>query len=616
MDISRVYDQKKLSFDALCDLIRPGSRIFLSSGSAIPFNWVTHMVSSDHPNLQDLELIHMNNLTDFLSDESSKNNKYRLKTFSAGQSASKDALHGRVDYIPAHFAGIPYTFVSGAIGLDVAIVHTSPPDKRGFLNLGIVMDIADIAINKAPLVIAEVNPNMPVTHGKTSIHIDQVDYLFESNYPLLELKSRPPDEILNRVGWHISNLIDNDCTVALHVGSLYDAIATHLRHKKGLRINTHTISDWVIDLIESGALTLERDMNQSGPVTTSGCYGTRRLYDYVDRNPYFEFIPMLRLSYQTTLMRCPKLVNVMNAKRIDLSGESIVLNTGDNLLAGYERKLNYAIHAGSSRGGKAIIGLRSVDKSGNSNIVLSHREDPDLVRSTLGINQYVVTEYGVANIFGKSIRERALAMIDISHPDHRKKLLEQAISAGYLYADQIYNIESSINYPYTLETIKSFSNRLEVKFRPIKPTDEDMMRRLFYQFSDEQKYYRYFSRISVMPHKEMQKYVNVDYKNVFSLVGIIRDGHAERIIAEGRYAYNQAEDNHEMAFIVSEQCQGKGIAVFLFEYLLEIAQTQGVRQLQVVLLPENTRMERVLQHSDITPEITRDQDEVRYVFNL
>jgi GNAT superfamily N-acetyltransferase len=369
-------------------------------------------------------------------------------------------------------------------------------------------------------------------------------------------------------------------------------------------------------LIESGALTFERDMNQSGPVTTSGCYGTRKLYDYVDHNPYFEFIPMLRLSYQTTLMRCHKLVNVMNAKRIDLSGESIVLNTGDNLLAGYERKLNYAIHAGSSRGGKAIIGLRSVDKSGNSNIVLSHLVDPDLVRSTLGVNQYVVTEYGVANIFGKSIRERALAMIDISHPNHRKRLFEEAKSAGYLYADQIYNIESSINYPYTLETIKSFGNRLEVKFRPIKPTDEDMMRRLFYQFSDEQKYYRYFSRISVMPHKEMQKYVNVDYKNVLSLVGTLRDGHNESIIAEGRYAYNRTDDNYEMAFIVSEECQGKGIAVFLFEYLLAIAKTQGVRQLQVMLLPENTRMERVLQHADIRPEITRDQDEVRYVFNL
>jgi acyl-CoA hydrolase/GNAT superfamily N-acetyltransferase len=616
MDVASLYQKKKISFAQLCDIIRPGSRVFLSSGPAIPLHWVTEMFRAEHHNLQDLELIHLNNLYAPLSSESSKNSKFRLKTFSAGQSASKDALSGRIDYVPAHFAGIPYTFVSGAIGLDVAIVHTSPPDKRGFLNLGIVMDIADIAIQKAPLVIAEVNPNMPVTYGKTSVHIDQIDYILESDYPLIEYQTSPPDEILSRIGWHVSNLIDNDSTVALHVGHLYDAVAHHLCRKKGLKINTHIVSDWIIELIESGALSFERDMNQSGPVTTSACFGSRKLYDYVDHNPSFEFIPMMRLSYQSNLAHFRKLVNVMNVKRTDLSAESIVFNTGDNVLSGYERKLTYAIYAGSSRGGKAIVALRSVDKGGNSNIVLTHTEDPDLVRSTLGVNQYVVTEYGVANIFGKSIRERALALIDISHPVHRKKLFEEAKAAGYLYPDQIYNLDSANDYPYHLETVKSFSNRLEIKFRPIKSSDEDMMRRLFYQFSDDQKYYRYFSRIRAMPHREMQKYVNIDHKNVVALVGVVWEGDAETIVAEARYAYEPSDDAYEMAFIVAEPYQGKGIASFLFNYLLQIAKSQGIEKIQVVFLSENMRMEKMLRHSDITPEINRDYEEVRYLFRL
>jgi acyl-CoA hydrolase/GNAT superfamily N-acetyltransferase len=616
MDIAKTYEQKKISFENLCDLVGPGSRIFLSSGPATPVYWINKMLESTHHNLQDLELIQLTSVGRKLSTESSKGNKFRFKTFSAGQSIGMDVSQGKVDVVPVHFAGIPYIFVSGSIGIDVAIVQTSPPDSRGFLNLGIVMDVADVAIKNAKMVIAEVNPNVPVTYGKTSIHIDQVDYLIESNEPIIELPRRRPDDTLLRIGWHVSNLINDDSMVALYLGSLYEAVAHHLQTKKGLRINTHIVSDWIIDLIESGALTFERDMNQSGPVTTSSCFGTRRLYDYVDHNPYFEFVPMMRLSYQTTLMRSPRMVNVMNVKKIDLSAESIVFSTQDNLLAGYERKLNFALHAGSSRGGKAIIALRSTDKEGNSNIVMTHKDDPDHVRSTLGLNHYVVTEYGVASIFGKSIRERALAMIHITHPKHRKKLLVVENAAGYLYSDQIYVIENAVNYPYALETVKSFRDRLDVRFRPIMPTDEDMMRHLFYQFSDEQKYLRYFSSIRVMPHKEMQKYVNIDYKNVLSLVGIVVEGETERIIAEGRYAHNPEDDSYELAFIVNDDYQGRGIATFLFTYLVEIAKNQGAKRLVAIMLPENTQMERVLKHSVIEPEVSRDEDEVRYVFNL
>lgn len=613
---TETFKKKCLSFVELCELIKPGSRIFLSSGPATPLNWVRQLLSAEHHNLQDLEIIQLSSVHDILTIESSKTDKFRLKTFSAGQSIRKDVLHRKVDVVPVHFAGIPYIFVSQAIGIDVAIVQTSPPDNRGFLNLGVVMDIADIAIKQASMVIAEINPHVPVTNGKTSIHVNQVDYIIESDEPIMELERKPPDEMLMRIGWHISNLIDDDSMVALYAGRLYDAVASNLSSKRGLRINTHMISDWVIDLIESGALTFERDMNQSGPITTSTCFGTRRLYEYVDRNPYFEFVPMMRLSYQTTLMRTPKLVNVMNVSKIDLSAETIEFSRKDNLLGGYERKLNYALHAGSSRGGKAIIALRSVDRKGNSNIVLFHDDDPDNIRSTLGVNQYVVTEYGVASIFGKSIRERALAMIDIAHPKHREKMLEDAKAAGYIYSDQIYDIESAVNYPFALETIKSFKDRLDVKFRPIKSTDEDMMRHLFYQFSDEQKYLRYFSSIRVMPHKEMQKYVNIDYKRVMSIIGIVVEGETERIIAEGRYANNPYEDNCEMAFIVNDKYQGRGIATFLFLYLLEIAQDQGIKQLVAIMLPENTQMEKVLMHSTIEPIVTRDEEEVRYIFNL
>ncbi len=616
MKPDRDYQNKLISPEDLLEILKPGDRVFLSSGPAMPARSVGAIVASENTNVQDLELIQLITLGDLLTKDACHERKYRLKTFNIGETISCEFNEGNLDFIPANLMEIPLLLKSGAVGIDVAIVTASPPDRNGYMSLGVAVDVSNIAVQMARVVVVEVNPAMPVTFGETMIHLNQVHHVIESDRPILERPWKKWDDQLDRIGWHIANLIEDGSTVALHAGRTYDAIASHMKGKRNLGIYTNVISDWVMELVEAGALPYNRSRYRGGQVTSSYCYGTRALYDYVDRNPIFEFYPIARLVNPNVTRRIPNMVSIMNVQQIDVSGESVIFYPGDNLLSGYESKFIFAMGAALSRRGKTIIAVRSVDPEGNSNIVISHDRNRERVRATLGYARYVVTEFGVANLFGKSIRERVISLIDIAHPDHRERLLEQAKQIGYVYKDQIYVIKNAKNYPVELETVKSFKDGLEVRFRPIKPSDEDMMRRLFYQFSDESKYLRYFARIQTMPHTKMQEYVNIDYVDTVSIVGVISRGRSEEIIAEARYSYYPREKTHELAFIVEEAYQGKGIASFLVDYLLKIGGERGLKTLCATVLPENKKMLRVFDRSDVEHESKYSDGVIAVTFKL
>ena len=609
------YSSKVISTDQVLEKLKPGQKIFATSGVAAPGKVLSAIAQSDASNIRDLEIIQLITLGKYLTSPN-ENRQYRLKTFNIGESISKDIADGKVDFIPANLMELPYIFLSGAVAVDVAIILTSPPDDKGFVSLGVAVDVANIVIKQASLVIAEINPNMPVTHGETVIHLSSVDFIVKSDLPLIERENKPYDEIMDRIGWNISNLIEDGATVALHVGRIFNAVADHLKQKKNLGILTHVVSDWAIDLIESGAISLDRSRYTGGLITSCYCYGSRALYDYVNRNPIFEFYPIARLSNPFVVRRIKSLIGIMNVKKIDISGELVIFHSGDNLLTGYESKLGFAMAATISKNGKAIVALNSVDKEGRSNIVIRHAWETDNTHSTLGVVKYIVTEYGVANLFGKSIRERVLAMIDIAHPDHRESLLEQAKAMNYVYADQIYVARHAAQYPAMLETRKSLKDRLEVKIRPIKPSDEDMMRQLFYNFSDESKYFRYFANKPVMPHKEMQKYVNIDYQDTLSIVAIVEKGRNERIIAEARYAYGKREGAHEVAFIVDEEFQGKGVATFMLNYLIKIARNRAIGEFIAYVLPRNEAMLKVFEKAKVPITRSFDSDAILVRLNL
>jgi acyl-CoA hydrolase/GNAT superfamily N-acetyltransferase len=588
----KYYKYKIITTDQVVEKIKPGNKIFLSSGVAVPGKTLSHILKSDKTNIQDLEFIQLVALGDYFSSDKNSD-KYRLKAFVLGESISREIAEGKIDFIPANLRELPYIFLDEVIHVDVAIVQTSMPDDKGFVSLGVASDVAKIVIKRASLVIAEINPNMPATSGETSVHLNSIDFIVESDLPLIERENLNYDDVMARIGWNISNLIEDGSTVALHVGRIFNAIADNLKNKKDLGILTHVISDWVIDLIDAGVISTDRTRSSGGLVTTSYCFGTKALYDYINRNPIIGFLPISWLVNSTMIQGIKSLVSILNVKRIDISGEAVVFYSGDNLLSGHESKLYFASAASYSGVGKSIIALNSIDQNGNSNIVLKHDIINDKPHSTLGMMKYIVTEYGVANIFGKSIRERVLCMIEIAHPMHRENLLKQAKEINFIYPDQIYNAGNAVNYPSMIETRKTLKRGFEIKARPIKPSDEDMMRQLYYNFSDEAKYSRYFVPKPLMPHYEMQEYVNIDYEKTMSIVAILSRQNTEKIIGEARYAWDKYSNSFEMAFLADEEYQGIGIASFLMELLFKTARERGIRKLRALVLHSNKAMLKV-----------------------
>ncbi len=609
------FNSKIINIKKFISLIKPGDRIFLSSGPAVPAFAANLIKTSERLMYYDLEIIQIFSTGYYFTDKSPYNRTYRYKTFRSGETAVEDASSGIKDYFPANILEIPYIFATRAIDIDVAVITTSPPDKRGFMSLGIAVDVVDTVIKNASIVIAEVNPNMPVTYGDTLIHVDQVDYVIQSEEPLLERERKPYDFIQDRIGWQISNLIEDGSTVVMHVGRIFDAIAVHLKTKKNLGILTNVVSDWIMDLVDAGAVSLDKKREFGGQISTSYCYGTRELYDYVDQNQLFGFYPLAKLATPLLIRKLSKLVSIMNVEKIDITAARVLVFAGDDLLSGYESKFNFAVAAAYSGSGKVIFALKSIDQNLQSNIVISHDKDADRVRSTLSTVRYVVTEYGIASLFGKSNRERALSLIEIAHPDHREALFEQAKKAGYLYPDQIYR-SIAANYPAQIETVKTFKDELELTIRPIRASDEDMMRRLFYSFSDQSKYYRYFTNVRVMPHENMQKYLSVDYEKIMSIVAVLQRGNTERIVAEARYAAYPSGDNYEMAFLVDEEFQGKGLATFLAEFLIKIAKDRDIKKLSALVLSQNYKMLKVFDKLSVKPKKHFDGDTIELEFDL
>ncbi len=607
---------RRITVEGLCEIIKPGYRLFLSGGPATPVHTIRHLAATDHPNLQDIEVIQLTTPTDFESLRAITPSKCRFKTFSIGENSARAMQMGLLDIVPTTIAELPFMFLSGAVEIDVAIVQTSTPDKSGNVSLGTVNDVNRIAIANAAIAIAEINPNVPVTHGDTRMSLSEFDYVIESAEPLLEFSAGPYDGTLDCIGRQIATLVEDGSTVSLSMGRLFDAVAAHLREKKNLKVWTHIVSDWIIGLSESGALASYDAMRRKSPVVTTSCIGTRRLYDFVNGNPNVWLLPLFNSTHQQAMLGIKKLVSVLNVNKIDITGDSVFLSERDLQITGFDSKLNFALAATHSRGGKVIVGLRSTDRQGNSNIVISQPGSPIQNRCMLGSIRYVVTEFGVATIFAKPIRERVLALIEVAHPDHRSRLFEEAKAGGLVFGDQVFVVEHGINYPYALETMAPFKDGLAVKFRAIRPSDEDMMRRLFYQFSDEAKYLRYFTALRTMPHSEMQQYLNVDYISTLSLVGIIQTRGVGRIIAECRYSQFAEENIYEMAFIVDEHYQGRGIARYMLNRLLEIGRERGIERMSAYVLAHNAKMIAVLEKAAVPPRVIDLGEQLRYDYYL
>jgi acyl-CoA hydrolase/GNAT superfamily N-acetyltransferase len=593
-NISPDWKQKVVSIEDILAVIKPGMNIFLGTGVAEPRTLIKHLMASDQSNLKDLELIQLVSLGDAIPIDERYSQKYRLKTFFSGWVASEAITGGRVDLIPSRISSIPYLFKSGVIRVDVAFIQITPPDKDGFCSLGVAVDAARHATEKATIVVGEINDHAPRTLGDTLIHVNDLNYIVFSTELPIYFERWPVDEVYDKLAVNVASIIENGSCISFSIGPLFDGLGKHLTHKRHLGVHSLIMTDALMDLIKSGAITNRRKQSFRGKTLVAYAQGTDEFMRWLDGNPLIEFQGIDVVADPRNIGLNDRFIAIIPVRKVDLTG-GIALHAGKgNVTAGPGEVHELFAGASLSRGGRTILALPSRNRKEKPNILLSIEDFPNQFPNSEFLDM-IATEYGVAYLKGRTVRERALALIDIAHPGDRGDLVKQAKEANILYRDQIYLTESGHLYPEDISCTHSFKDGLTIRFRAIRPSDEDDMRRLFYRFSDQAVFYRYFSPIKTMPHIKTQEYVNIDYRRIMSIVGLIEEAGVERIIAEGRYVCLDNNSFADTAFVVDEELRGKGIASFLLQLLIQTAHKRGIRGFKADVLTANKAMMKVFE---------------------
>jgi len=586
-----MWQERIVTPGQILEKIEPGMSIFLGTGMAEPRTLVKHLMASRQSNLQDLELIQLVSLGDVVAIDERYARKFRLKTFFSGWIAGEAISEGRVDLIPSRFSKIPWLFKTGAVHIDVAFIQITPPDEAGYANL-VGVDVERQAMETAKFVVGEISDQVPRTMGDTVVHVDEFDYFVEATEPPLYLQRWPIEDVYLKIAANVASVVEDGSCISFGIGPLYEALGKTLAEKKHLGVHSPFFTDALMDLVKSGAVTNRKKGIFRGKSSVSYVLGTKELMQWLDRNSLVEFQPEDVIMDPKTIGSNDRMTALLPARKVDLTG-NVALHTGKgNVTAGPGNVQELFMGAALSNNGRTIFALPSRNRNGEPNILISVDKFPFQFTNRESMD-LVATEYGVAYLMGRTLRERAQALIEIAHPDDRAELVKQAKEAKMLYADQIYFADSGYLYPEKVACSHKFKDGLTVRFRAIKPSDEDEMRRLFYRFSDQAVYYRYFSPIKTMPHRKMQEYVNVDYRLLMSIVGVVEDSGVEKIIAEARYVRSKARPYADTAFIVDEKYQGKGIASYMFDLLIRVAREEGISGFSADVLADNKSMLKV-----------------------
>ena len=590
MDWQHAYASKVVDAQEAVSKIMRGSRVFIGTGCGEPQHLIRAMVNDLQ--LQDIMVYQMlsSTLSQYVDDESFIR-RFSLKLFFISQSMRKAAFEGKIDYIPEYLSQIPRMFASHRIGLDAALVQVSPPDRFGYCSLGVSVDITRSAVEHSLVVIAQVNPRMPRTWGDSFVHVDDIDWLVPHEEALVEaLPSIKDNEVSRRIGLYISQLVDDGSTLQIGFGNLPNAILKYLDDKKDLGIHTQLITDGLLPLFEKDVITNKKKNFLPGRVVTSLCMGSENIYRYVDDNPIFYFRSSEFVNDPTVIARNDNLISISSALEVDLTGQVCSDSMGYLFYSGIGDQVDFLRGSSMSKGGFSIIALPSTAQNGAVSRIVSHLSEGAGVATTRGDVNFVITEYGIAELKGKGIYQRVMELAQIAHPKFREELIEVAKKRHYIFADQLPPTSEDLlfleGYKYTLR----LKDGKSVEFRPLLPSDEFAYRNFFYSLQEKTIYMRYFYKMRTFSHEVVQKqWYSVDYHKNMSMIGLVQKGGHKEIMAIGSYAQD-SEDRAEVAFVVREDFQKKGIASYLLEILEKIAKENHYSGFCATVLRENSSM--------------------------
>ncbi|MGD1969222.1 MAG: GNAT family N-acetyltransferase [Desulfobacterales bacterium] len=617
MDLKQLCPDKTVDAATAVSHIKSGSRVFIGTACGEPQHLIKAMVAEE--SIQDIMIYQMlsSTIAQYIDAESFRR-RFSPKLFFISDTMRKAAFEGKIDYLPAYLSQIPRMFASHRIGLDVALVQVSPPDKFGYCSLGVSVDITLSGLENASLVIAQVNPHMPRTWGDSFVHVDAIDWLVPFEEPLVEMfPAVKHTEIARRIGHFLSQLVDDEATLQIGFGHLPIAIVQYLDQKKDLGLHTQLITDGLLPLFEKNVITNKKKSLLPGRVVASLCMGSKKLYDYVNNNPTFYFRSSEFVNDPTVIARNDNLISISSALEVDLTGQVCSDSVGHMFYSGIGDQVDFLRGSSMSKGGFSIVALPSTAQAGAVSRIVPHLSEGAGVATTRGDVNFVITEYGIAELQGKSIYQRVMELAQIAHPKFREQLIDAAKQRHYIFADQLPPSSEDLLFLERYKSLYTLKNGKAAEFRPLLPSDEIAYRNFFYSLQEKTIYMRFFYRMRSFSHEVVQKHwASVDYHKNMSIVGLVQKGGHKEIIAIATYAYEH-DHQAEIAFVVREDYQGMGVASYLLAVLEKIAKENQYTHFSATVLRENAAMIQVFKKRYPNLKIaSQDSSEILIIMDL
>jgi acyl-CoA hydrolase/RimJ/RimL family protein N-acetyltransferase len=571
-------------------VVKPGDRVFVGTACATPLSLVEALEKRMTPGVT---LVHF--ITTAVGGGDTPQTNYRHRVFYVGSEERALGESSQVDYLPLSLADVPRLFENGELSLDVALLSVAPPDPDGTCSLGISVDVNKAAALNARTVIAEVNPSMPRTAGDSRIPVDRIARFVAVDSPVIEYLHQPTGGVAARIARYAARLIEDRSTLQIGLGRVPNEMLAHLMNRRGLAVHSDVITEPIVDLISAGVIT--------GPVATSWAMGSRRLYDLVDGDTRFAFHPIDYICNPTVIASKERMVSVSQAFTIDLTGQVSTESLDGVLYGGVST--GPAFHRGAleSPGGMAIVCLASLTPAGRSaiSVDLAAGEAVAIPRADV---HWVITEYGTAYLFGRSLSERAVALIEIAHPDFRTELLQKAVERRLVSRKQ--QLHSRTAYPEgEVREIRLRDGR-EVVLRPTRTSDVEAMQALFHRLSEEDVQTRFFQKLTSLTDTAAQHLCSVDYEQEMAFAAVIGRAEHESIVAASTYYLSPATGLAEVAYMVDPDWQGAGLGAILHAGLVDYARRHGARGLRADVLSSNRRMMRVFERGDHALDVRTD----------
>jgi len=597
-ELRRLYPEKFATENEIFSYIHRGNKLFISSACGEPQYLVKALVQyvESHPKaFFDAEIFHIWTLGVAPYTDVKFQRNFRQNSFFVSDNTRASVNEGLADYSPIFLSQIPNLIKLGTVPIDVALIQTSYPDEHGYMSLGVSVDIVKVAVEKASVVITQINSNMPRVHGNGFIHVRDVSFIIPYDEPLLNYHAGLDTDAIQNIARHVSRLVEDGDTIQVGYGTIPNAILYNLCDKKHLGVHTELLGDGIVNLMKKGVIDNSRKTLNAGKTVASFCMGSKETYDFINDNPMIEFRTIDYTNNPLIIAQHDNMKAINTALQIDLTGQATAESIGKIFYSGIGGQADFMRGSVLAKNGKTILVIQSTAEKGEVSRIVPYIQEGAGVTLNRGDVRYVVTEYGIAYLHGKNIRERSMELISIAHPKFRPWLIEEAKKEGLIYRDQAFIPGKRGEYPDNIESYRVTKGGTELLMRPVKISDEPLIKDFFYSLSDKSLYRRFISRRKDMPHERLQSFVVIDYTKEMIILAIIKEEGKEKILGIGQYGIEEKSHSGEAAFTVRDHFHNKGIATEILSYLTYLAKRQGLLGFTAEVLVENKPMLRVFE---------------------